>query len=126
MRIVQWVGAVLLAAFTYTTLGRWQSDGSLWCDAARLAPDKPRALNNCALALLRNGSYVEALPLLDRALVTLETREPNRREALRATVLTNRFLVLYALRRTDDARQTLARVSLTDPRVMRYRAWLQP
>ena len=118
--------AVALAGLTQRTLGRWQSDTTLWCDALALAPEKPRALNNCALAYLRNGDYEAALPLLDRALVTVEQREPNRRAKIRATILTNRVLVLFALRRLDDARLALARVDPADPRVAQFRTWLTP
>lgn len=116
--------AVVLAGLTHAETGRWQGDRSLWCDAVRLAPTKPRPLNNCALALIRAGAYEQALPLLDRALVQVEIREPNRRKALRSAVLTNRFLVLFALRRDDDARATLARVDLSDPRVVQFSLWL--
>lgn len=125
MRLVLGVSlALLLAGLTHTETQRWQSDQTLWCHAVTLAPEKPRALNNCALALVRAGAYDLALPLLDRALVSLEAREPNRRDALRATVLTNRFLVLYALRRTDEARLTLARVDANDPRAVTFRRWV--
>ncbi len=127
MRLILGVGlAVILAGLTHAETARWQSDRTLWCSAVTLAPEKPRALNNCALALLHTGDYFEALPLLDRAAFELERREPNRRGALRATVLTNRFLVLYALRREDEARETLEQIrDHHDPRVVRFQRWLQ-
>ncbi len=117
--------ALLLAGLTHHQVGRWQSDRTLWCSAATLAPEKPRALNNCALALLRAGDYEAAFPLLEHAAMTLEYREPNRRSAMRTAVITNQFLVLYALRRESDARATLERLdNSTDPRVRRLQQWL--
>lgn len=124
MRILLYVGLALgLAGLTHQQTARWQSERSLWCDAVRLAPDKPRPLNNCALALLHEGHADGALPLLDRALQTLEVREPNRRSALRATVQTNRFLALMGVRRPTEAFQALEGLDPTDPRVVRFQAW---
>ncbi len=125
MRLLLGVGlAVLLAGLTHAETARWHSDRSLWCAALQLAPSKPRPLNNCALALLRHGDYDQALPLLDRALVEVNRREPNRRATMRATVLTNRFLVLFALRRNTEARASLAQAPADDPRVRQFLAWL--
>lgn len=88
------------------------------------APEKPRVLNNCALALMRDGEYPAALELLDRAVIQVERRDANRRQALRVTVLTNRFLALYALRRNAEARETLRHADPSDPRVQQFTRWL--
>jgi hypothetical protein len=127
MRMFLGVGlAIVLAGLTYHDGARWQTDHTLWCAAADLAPDKPRALNNCALAHLRVGAYQEALPLLTHAAVTLERREPNRRTTLRTTVRGNQFLVFWALRRNADARAVLAGMDPTDPRTQQFRTWRDP
>lgn len=124
MRLLGVSLAIVLAGLTYTDGARWRSNRSLWCGALSLAPDKPRALNNCALEHIRAGDYAAALPLLQHALVTLETREPNRRAALRNTVLANQVLALYALRQTDAMRVAMRAMDPTDPRAQWYQTWI--
>lgn len=124
MRLVGVGLALVLAGLTFSTTGRWQSDQALWCDALARTPDQVRPLNNCALALMHAGNYADALPLLVKASVLVEHREPNRRASLRQTIWGNEFVVLMALRQTNAARLVLDQLDPADPRTGRFRAWL--
>ena len=125
MRLVCGVSlALLLAGLTHGETARWQSDRALWCHALTLAPEKVRPLNNCALALMRDGEYAAALPLLQRAAVLVDEREPNRRASLRMAVLSNQFVTLWAVRETDAARVVWTRMDPDDPRTQRFSTWL--
>lgn len=45
----------------------WQSDITLWAHAVRLAPEKPRTLNNYGVTLAMQGRLVEARAVFERA-----------------------------------------------------------
>ncbi len=61
----------LVVALTALTLARnrvWQSDATLWADAASKSPNKPRPLNNVGVALLTRGDPAEAIVWFRRAI----------------------------------------------------------
>jgi len=61
----------LVVALTALTLARnrvWQSDATLWADAASKSPNKPRPLNNLGVALLTRGDPAEAIVWFRRAI----------------------------------------------------------
>lgn len=115
-----------LAGLTHRQGARWHDDETLWCHALTQAPEKPRPLINCALALMRAGHSDRALPLLERAAVAVEHGEPNRRAALRSAVIANRVLALIAVQRHADARRALEQLDHTDPRYQRFTSWVDP
>ena len=45
----------------------WQSEPAIWQHAVRLAPEKPRTLNNYAVTLVMQGRLVEARDWFERA-----------------------------------------------------------
>ena len=133
-RLVIGVSLLCLSGLTLLTRHqtlRFQSNEALWCHAASVTPDKPRALVNCASALLRRGGDARrALVLLDWAADTVEDpdRDGSRRAVLRAIIGVDRVLALVAVQRRDEARTVLLQLTphpSTQHTVERIETWLR-
>lgn len=58
---------ITMAASTRQYVAVWRSEPTLWAYAARLAPEKPRVLNNYAVTLAAQGRLQEARAWFERA-----------------------------------------------------------
>ena len=56
-----------MASSTRQYAAVWQSEPALWAYAVRLAPQKPRTLNNHAVGLVMQGKFAEARVWFERA-----------------------------------------------------------
>lgn len=62
--------AVVLVAMAVSTrqyAAVWRSEATLWAHAVRLAPQKPRVLNNYGVTLAMQGRLQEARAVFERA-----------------------------------------------------------
>lgn len=79
MRRGMWAGLGLMCCvwFTSQRLLVWQSDRTLWTQAASVTPLKPRAVLNRAAAEMRAGDWIRGCASSLRALELIH--QPNRR-----------------------------------------------
>ena len=59
--------ALVMAISTHRYAAVWHDDPALWAHAVRLAPVKPRTLNNYAVTLVMQGQFAEARTWFERA-----------------------------------------------------------
>ena len=62
------VSVIIFTGATYKRNQVWQSEVSLWQDAVRKSPNKPRPYNELGVAYARQGRFAEAIPLYQKAL----------------------------------------------------------
>jgi tetratricopeptide (TPR) repeat protein len=92
--------AALIALFAGTQVRNavWHDDASLWRDTLEKNPGSSRAINNLATVYMKRGDREAALGLLERC------REQEPRNAYCAV---NHGIVLWQLRRLDEAEKSL-------------------
>lgn len=61
------VAVIAMAVSTRQHAAVWRSESALWAYAVRVAPQKPRTLNNYAVTLVMQGQFTEARTWFERA-----------------------------------------------------------
>ncbi len=96
---MRFFGLLLMSTLAFATYSRslvWQSEKTLWADAARKSPGLPRPHINLGLELEREGRFDASMSEFIKALKTSRTVEwpPYMKQSSKSTAMSNIALIL--------------------------------
>ncbi len=101
-----WIGGLALCALALCTnrhVPTWQSEATVWNQAFRVAPNKPRVLVNLAAVAIGGGQWESAEKWLDAAELSRLTRSGWENGHTKDLVLANRAVIRLQTGHYDEA-----------------------